>query len=162
MKQNVTLKILGISTLIIGCLWIAWQILSFIKVEEIPFLIISNQIVLNLIILILFVFAFLSYVILYEKQMKSFRKEQSLNNEIERKCKWEKFQYDLYKEERIEKSRYDRMEKLIDKMGNKEVPDNYVLKKEFEEFKSNMETWKIKKEKQLFIEIKKYNNDKTE
>ena len=94
--------------------------------------------------------------------MNNFRKEQGLDKEIERKCKWEQFQYDLYKEDRIEKSRYDRMEKLIDKMGNKEVPDNYVLKKEFEELKSDLETWKMKKEKQLFIEIKKYTNDKTE
>lgn len=94
---------------------------------------------------------------------KMYKKEADVkekSNDFNRKIDWEEFQYELNKEERNEKLNYERIEKLINNLDNKEIVDNHTLKQEFEKLKQEFKEWKVKKDKQVFIEITK-DTDKT-
>lgn len=124
-------------------------------------------------------FSYKAFTLITKVQVEKDSKQKELENKIE----WDKFQYNLNKDEREDKINherlekqekisyerleqqerfsYERIEKLIEKLENKDIVDNNALKKEFEDLKKDVEEWKLKKDQQLFVEIKKTteNND---
>lgn len=111
-------------------------------------------------IVFLFLFISLSLLIYIEgKNEQDFEKELK-REEYERKEKWEKHQYDLYKEEREaklqyehEKGQYERAKAFIKELGNKEITEENKLKEDIEKLREDVNALKEEKEKQLLVDV---------
>ncbi|MDR3062219.1 MAG: hypothetical protein LBU57_08930 [Dysgonamonadaceae bacterium] len=93
-----------------------------------------------------------SAVVLY-KSFKINVENNEKQKEFERKKEWETFQHSLYKEEREEKWHYDAIKALIEKLDDKEIKEEFPLKKEVETLKTDLAELKKEKDKKYFVEF---------
>lgn len=115
----------------------------------------SVLLVVHIVFFIFFVCSILFSYKIFALKTKIAAEEKVKEDEYKRKKDWETVQYNLNKGERLERLNYERIEKLIDKLDNKEIIGNRDLEIELDDLKKEFNSWKLKKDKQFFIEIKK-------
>jgi hypothetical protein len=145
MEQKTALKKLTASTKIVGIVWIAFALFAYFCEEkgETIFIVFPH---------IMFFVIFLLSAIFHLKNLRYSDEKERLEGEYQRKENWEEFQYNLYKEERLEKQKYDAIRTLIEKLDDKKI-EEHPFKKEIEKFRVEIEEWKKSKDKQFFIEV---------
>jgi len=102
---------------------------------------------------IVFLVIFSTLAVLFWKSFKKVVEIDELGNEFIRKKNWEEFQYELYKEERIEKQKYDTIRSIIEKLDDKNIKEDHALKEEINNLRTDFEEFKKLKDKQLIVEI---------
>lgn len=135
-----------ISIIVISCCWILFGLITYFirifKCESLEkdewFYLLYPHITFFLVLLI-----FLIFSILYSKEQRQkdrIRAEEQLKeNEFKRKEEWEWFQYELYKDENIEKDKYKRFESIVNALESKVDPKDEEIKKLKEELKKEKE-----------------------
>jgi len=150
--------------ILIGVIWVIFGLLIYWKEafgigkDELNMIndetnIIFSIICCHILFSILFV---ISSITSFKKYSKILNEKQSIDKmekELELKIKWEQFQYDLYKVEREEKTQYEKLEKLLNKINSTQIDDNYALKTEFIQLKDAFEELKKEKDQKIFVEI---------
>jgi len=107
-----------------------------------------------------FLVIFITLAVLFWKLFRKVAEVDEKKNEFNRKINWEEFQHALYKEERMEKLKYDTIKGLIEKLEDKDTKKEHPLKEEVEKLRADMEEWKKQIDKQYIIEISKVSKSK--
>ena len=99
------------------------------------------MLIAHAIFLILFVLLFITSYKIYKIDSEIFLKKQ----EFERKKEWETFNYNLHKEDRLRREKYERIKAIINNLVDKEIPEKNMLLKMREELGSQqaMEDMKL-------------------
>lgn len=128
---------------------IAILIIWFIFISYLSQLSIAKCIILN----IFFSISYLALLLLIWEITKVLNESNERRQEFFRKIQWDEFQYQLYENERNENKKYEAVKSLIDKLDNKIIKDDNPIKEEINKLRQDFDEWKLKKDKQFFVEI---------